>query len=335
MKTSRKSQAICVGAFVVMLLLSGAGTAQAQLKADMLMGYVEQALEGEGNWSELLQEQLVGPGQSVRTDMSAAADLTGTDGSLFFLGELTELLVNEFEYVPESETRIVHVSLLEGSLTAEAAHYEYANNIFDVETPTVVGSFKFTKGSFNVDPEGNTNATMYTGKFDFDRENKQAGAVSVEASLVPPAEQVASLAQTTPEPPQPVLIVINLPNSGNITSGLGDGGFDFVNNGETTVTMSIGGNNVSVPAGGSINASADPAGGGVTVTNTGSVPVTVNSASVGAGASQSAPVSQGGGGQSGGQGGQGGQGTQGPPTIPAMPASPSDPSSGYTEPDAE
>jgi hypothetical protein len=69
---------------------------------------------------------------------------------------------------------------LQGTVIAETAHFDYETNIFDVETPSVTASFKFSKAMFTVDEENTTDIVMHDGKFEFQRPEDAPGEVRAQ-----------------------------------------------------------------------------------------------------------------------------------------------------------
>lgn len=155
------------------LLMIGAGlvwtavpVVEAGFTAKDVTGAANRAEDVWELWEPLLQRERVDTGYQVRTDIGSTTDLLGDDGSWMLLEEDTQLLVREFEYNSERRIRIVRLALLEGVVTADAAHFEYADNVFEIETPSVTASFKFSKARIAVEHDGTTTITIFQGIFD-------------------------------------------------------------------------------------------------------------------------------------------------------------------------
>ncbi len=141
--------------------------AKAGFLAQAVSGFADVADEGLGDWTPLETESSFDAGQVVRTDFGALADLEGDDGSYLSIDEATQVSLLEFDYQPDQEIRIARFAILEGTITADAAHFDYATNIFEVETPTVVASFKFSKAKITVKNDGQTTIIPINGLFAF------------------------------------------------------------------------------------------------------------------------------------------------------------------------
>ncbi len=117
---------------------------------------------------ELLgSNSVIKAGNVIFTDLSARVDLLGEDGSFLEIGEGTELSVLEYEFNADQKVRIARFAILEGVVTADAAHLDYETNVFEIETPTVTANFKFSKLTVEVDKDGNTTFTLHNGLFEF------------------------------------------------------------------------------------------------------------------------------------------------------------------------
>ena len=141
--------------------------AEAGFLAQAVSGFADVADEGLEDWAPLEAESSFDAGQVVRTDFGALADLEGDDGSYLSINEATQVSLLEFDYQPDREIRIARFAILEGTITADAAHFDYATNIFEVETPTVVASFKFSKAKITVKNDGQTTIIPINGLFAF------------------------------------------------------------------------------------------------------------------------------------------------------------------------
>jgi hypothetical protein len=253
------------------------GPANAALTAQDVTGTVDTAEESAPVWEPLAAAQPVDVGELVRTDFSAKTDLKGDDGSLLYVDEATQLAIREFEFNPDQQIRIARFAIIEGTVTAEAAQLAYATNIFDVETPTVVASFKFSKLTIQVDEQGNTKLTPHSGMFAFTREGKgKKGTVAM-------THKSADDVETT----------FNVPPDGNVGFGITADGVKIENLGDTPLKVTIGGKTIEMPAGTSIEGSTG--GGQLTVKNTTDPSatqqtVTVNGKAIGAG-KESVPMS--------------------------------------------
>ena len=235
--------------------------------------------EAAQDWQPLEIEAQVGAGHLVRTDIAALVDLLGDDGSWLGVGESTMLSVLEYEFDAGQELRIARFSVQEGVVIAEAAHFEYPTNIFDVETPTVVASFKFSKLKLIVDKDGNTTLIPYSGRFEFLRKGGREDAATVRHTS---EEEIETLCK--------------LPPGGGMGLDIIPNGLRIRNLGATPLTISIGGNIIEMPPGTSIEGSTS--GGELSVKNTtdpsAMLPsVTVDGAGVDAGAQSVAPLSGG------------------------------------------
>ncbi len=227
-----------VGMLCVVILGICVQPVQAGLVADQVIGEVDHAEESTGLWEPLSQEGAVDVGYLVRTAFGAATDLLGTDGSLLLLDEITQLAIHEFEYTPDQEIRIARFSILEGVVTADAAHFDYATNIFEIETPTVTASFKFSKAQFKVDKQGNTNVTLFNGKFDLQQRPGVTARTRARHTSEDGVETEFSFSQETE---------VNIETTPE--------GLKTENTGSSPVEMSVGGQPVELSPGASVEMS--------------------------------------------------------------------------------
>jgi len=229
-------------------------------------GIADIADEASENWQELLLETHVEVGKQLRTDFGALVDLEGDDGSFFSIGEATELLVQELEFDAQRQIRIVHLAILTGLVTAEAMHLDYTTNIFELETPTVVASFKFSKATVGANAAGDSQITMETGKFDMSRENSQDGEVLANHKSK-----------------DDVVTAMQIPNKGRVDVETKTDGLAINNTGNRPLTVMIGGQPVELPAGGSMETATQD--GKLSVKNTGSGNISAGGQSVAPGGS--------------------------------------------------
>lgn len=158
---------MCAWLLISIGYLLTAQSAGASLTAQTVTGAVDKTEENLQAWQALQILQPVDPGQVVRTGFASKTDIKGDDGSMVYVDEATQLVIRAFEFKPDQQIRIAKFAIIEGTVTAETAHFDYATNVFDIETPTVLASFKYSKAQFVVDRQGNTEITIFNGKFEF------------------------------------------------------------------------------------------------------------------------------------------------------------------------
>ena len=198
--------------------------AGAALTAQAVKGVVDTAEETMRDWTPLLVTQNVDQGYAVRTDFASLTDLLGDDGSILNIDEATQLIIREFEFNPDRRIRIARFSILEGVVTAEAAHFDYAVNIFEIETPTVVAGFKFSKAGFAVDKAGNTDISIYNGRF--------------EIRYIGPATGRAQIAYTTPGG---IASTVAMGEETAVSLATTSTGYQLKNIGHRPITLMVGG----------------------------------------------------------------------------------------------
>lgn len=229
LQNSHISLRLFIGCMAMMLGLCLSMPVSASLTSQTVTGTVDRAEEATQAWESLAAAQAVDPGYLVRTDFGAKTDLKGDDGSLIFVDEATQLAIREFEFNPDQQIRIAKFAIIEGTVTAEAAHLEYATNVFDVETPTVTASFKYSKAKFAVDKTGNTVVTIYSGIFDIKYRGDSKGA--------------ARMKYTTPDG---VTIDVPMSEGGAVAIEITPKGMNFGNIGKTPITAVIAGKSVEL-----------------------------------------------------------------------------------------
>ena len=206
----------------------------------------------------------IGAAYLVGTEAQSALDLVGADGSVLYVDQNTRLVVQDFRYSQEQQIRIARFSLLEGIMTAEAKHLDYPSNVFEVETPSVVAAFRFSIATFKVDSNGNTNI------------DGADGIINLSTSGVenPNADTIVSYTL-----PNEVVIEFTIPRGGEVDFEVDDDGNVFITNKgtEDLTIVNIRGNTVVMPPGASISVTGTgtPESPTVTVTNIGTIDVTV------------------------------------------------------------
>jgi len=263
-KTSRipyQVKTVALVVFCIGSLWAGSSVPAANLTTQTVTGIADLADEATQDWKELLEQASVYGGNIVRTDFGALVDLAGDDGSFISIGEASQLLIREFEFDAEQNIRIATFSLLEGAVSANAAHLDYATNIFEIETPTVVASFKFSKAAVTAGANGDSQVSMETGKFDLSREGKPDGDVLVNHTSQ-----------------NDVVTAMKLPQNGRIEATTTDKGLALANIGNLPIPVTVGGQPLGLPPGGRVETTLD--GGALAVKNTGGVPVDVGGQSV-------------------------------------------------------
>ena len=230
---------VCV--CVILSTSSISHNAFAELSPQSVVGIVDTANEILQDWKPLDETVTLLPGNLVRTDFEAGTDLLGNDGSLFNLGEVTEFLILGYNYQPDNEIRIVQCVILEGQVMVEAAHLDYSTNIFDIETPTVTASFKFSKAFFVVEKNGKTVVKLINGKFEL------VGLEGIEDPTR--TTHVIYVAKDATE------IEITLSAGRAISAETTDAGLKIDNAGNSPISVSVGGQPVELTPGASIETS--------------------------------------------------------------------------------
>ena len=222
---------------------AGPAYAQAALTTQRVNGASEVAEEATEEWALLEETMPVNAGQTVRTDFGALTDLLGVDGSFLEIAEATQISVLEYEFNPDQQIRIARFAILEGAVTADAAHLEYPTNVFDIETPTVVASFKFSKLRIKVDKQGSTILRPLSGKFNIGPNAKGKKITGKRTRTVkydaPDGKQTA----------------FEVPKDGSIDFEITKAGVNVTNNGTDPLFVTVGDKKYTVPQEKSLNTS--------------------------------------------------------------------------------
>ncbi|MBD3309113.1 hypothetical protein GF339_22120 [candidate division KSB3 bacterium] len=163
---------ILIAAFLVIGGLSTPG--EAVLRPQTITGDVEKGMP----WVRLEKDMALQAGDQIRTKADSEVSLLSEDGSVFYIGENTELAIQALEFSEPQKTRVSRIKLLWGALTAKASTLSFSKNEFSVETDTVVAGFKFSSARFLRNDQG-TEIYPIEGTFEF-----------TTSSTIPPGQRV-------------------------------------------------------------------------------------------------------------------------------------------------
>ena len=139
-----------LGFFVVMIFMGGIflpTVAEAVVTIRSATGTIEVLLQEEQTWKPLGETKTLRAGDQIMTGPGASVDLILEDGSELNLGEETQLALSELDFSMAEKKRVSRLKLFWGRLTAKAEKLDFEENVFDVETDTVVAGFKFSSAT--------------------------------------------------------------------------------------------------------------------------------------------------------------------------------------------
>lgn len=124
-----------------------AGTADAMLTPQSVNGTIEVMAAGELSWQPITSATSLRTGDQVRTMPGSSVELWFDDGSLFRLGESTQILLKDVQIVQAEKSRIAKISLAFGTVTAKITKLGYTQSLCEIDTGTVLVSVKFSQAT--------------------------------------------------------------------------------------------------------------------------------------------------------------------------------------------
>ena len=121
-----------------------APTAEAALQPQAISGTVEVLLAGDQQWQPLTAGTTLKSGDQVRTGPSSSVELWFEDGSVLNLSGDTQLSVSQLEISTGQQSRIAKFKLWWGAVTAKVTKLAFTENVWEIETDTVMAGIKFT-----------------------------------------------------------------------------------------------------------------------------------------------------------------------------------------------
>ncbi|GAK48931.1 hypothetical protein U14_00143 [Candidatus Moduliflexus flocculans] len=124
-----------------------AGTADAMLTPQGANGTIEVMVAGETSWKPIAEIASLRSGDQVRTMTGSSIELWFDDGSLFRLGESTQILLKDIQVSQAEKSRIAKISLVVGTITAKITKLGYTQSLCEIDTGTVLVGVKFSQAT--------------------------------------------------------------------------------------------------------------------------------------------------------------------------------------------
>ena len=237
-------------------IMLGISSADAALTPKSITGVVQVLSAGEQSWRTLTPAERLKAGDQLQSAPDSTVELWFEDGSMFWLGENTKLAINELQESPDSQSRIVRVKLVWGTVTGKITKLEFTNSVCEIETDNVIVGLKFSEATVKKPKDGMLPDQIIVRQGLVDIQQIAAGSIGISARV--DGEEgldfsIDGLGATINLKVQNLLRKITLTSDVSLRNiaalvGKNDNFLKFDNDGDASVEVSAGINSATIQA---------------------------------------------------------------------------------------